>query len=183
MCTRTKYLTMSIDFRSTVEKSFAPVTAAHALRLLREDSDRFGSEVVIGNMTTALRFRLEPREGLFVSLLRLHDSGIPSRDLDDRMRDPINGFDVDDLIQLRAPQCAVSSKAPLDDEALQAALRGYAFFLSENGQDVLSGDFSVFSDLARCVAMRIRHSRREGYSLGPDSLRFLEAADLLEGSD
>lgn len=174
---------MSAILRSSVERAFALLGETYGLRLLRDRADSAGSEVVLGNSKAAVRIRLEPREGLFVSLLRLHNGLVPSRDLDDRMRDPFNGFDLDDLIQLRSPQLHIPSASPVTTAGLSESLDAYALFLQEHAGDVLSGDFGVFTALAQRVAGRIRAFESEGHSIGPDSKSFLAAAERIEGSE
>jgi len=168
------------EFQSSVERAFAPLAHVYGFRPLKYEADPNGYEVVLGNGTTALRVRLEPREGLFVSLLKPHDGIIPTRDLDDRMRDPINGFDVDDLIQARLPTFRVPSTQPLAGKSLTRTLEAYATFLMDNARDVLSGDFSVFAVLAQLVAERIRSLESKGHSIGPDSRAFLSAMSRIE---
>lgn len=90
-------------------------------------SDRFGEEGVIGNSATAIGLRYEPRESrVFASILRLIDDAVPRRDIDDRIKDPINGFDLLDLVQLRSPSLRVPEVSPGNTALLDAVLTDYA---------------------------------------------------------
>jgi hypothetical protein len=175
---------MNNSLQKAVEQAFAPLVSEFRLHTLRAAHDAFGDEIVIGNMLVAVQLRYEPREQrVFASLLRLRNGAIPSRDIEDRIRDPINGFDVQDLIALRAPSVQIPLVPPHQEAALTNALREFASFLMYHGRDVLSGDFSVFVDLARRVANRIREFALQGRTVAPESEAFLLAFNALERFD
>lgn len=77
--------------------------------------------------------------------------------VDERARDPDNGFDLIDLVRLRAPtEVTPDELRVLSNATLTDALTRYADWLLRHAADVLAGDFAVFEQLALVVEERRR---------------------------
>ena len=113
--------------------------------------DSYGSEVTYKNRTTGVKVSFEVRENeIFVYLIRLIDGEIP-----DYLDAPSRWFYLDNLVKLRSPTTNVPRKEGGDwftPDDVDRFLSVYAELLKEYGEDVLRGDFSVFSELERQVA-------------------------------
>jgi hypothetical protein len=78
------------------------------------------------------------------------------------VRDPIlistqtelNGYYLDDLLSIKQPGF-VPEQIPLDDKDIEQVLTDYSVMLHEHADDLLKGDFSIFSKLDKIVKARI----------------------------
>jgi hypothetical protein len=125
--------------------------SAYGFELAGTTRDRYGSEVTYKNQTTGVKVSFEVRENeIFVYLIRLIDGEIP-----DYLDAPSHWFYLDNLVKLRSPRTNVPRKEADDwftPEDVDHLLSVYAELLKEHGEDVLRGDFLVFSELERQVA-------------------------------
>jgi hypothetical protein len=125
--------------------------STYGFELAGTTRDRYGSEVTYKNPTTGVKVSFEVRENeIFVYLIRLIDGEIP-----DYLHAPSNWFYLDNLVKPRSPRTNVPRKEADDwftPEDVDNFLSVYAELLKEHGEDVLRGDFHVFSELERQVA-------------------------------
>jgi len=117
-------------------------------------------ELVYSNRTTGVVVSWEPRDlYVFVMLCRLVDGRCCH---DDRCIDPdteLNCFDLNDLVQVRAPGDVVRGHGlgldwPTPPGGLEGIIAGQVRNLRRHGQPIIDGDFSVFPDLDRIVKAR-----------------------------
>lgn len=146
----------------------------HSLRTVGKRKDLSGVQVTLANEAAALRVRWDSREErLFLSMFRLDRGNLPSVwDLDSRLRDPLNGFDVDDLTAARLPQLKVKQ----DGRSTQEVLALYQEALLSAAGEAFSGNYAIFADAARIVLRRIERLERDGLAVGPDAQAFRQAA-------
>jgi hypothetical protein len=125
--------------------------STYGFELAGNTRDNYGSEVTYKNRTTGVKVSYEVRENeIFVYLIRLINGEIP-----EYLDAPSCWFYLDNLVKLRSPATNVPRKKgsdwlTLDD--IDRILSAYADLLRKYGEDVLRGDFSVFSELERQVA-------------------------------
>jgi len=113
--------------------------------------DPFGTEIEYRNQTTSINIRFEPREyRVFVFFSQLVNNRSPE------YADAMNGFYLDDLIELRSPSPRVEQKfhEAFTPRKLERILWQYATALRQHATDILKGDFRVFTTLAQIVAKR-----------------------------
>ena len=150
------------------------------MRFIAAPTGREASRASLANSTTELRLEFEAREGLvYASLHRLDRGSIaPIRDMTERLRDPLNGFDAADLVKLRNPSIYASQEVNCDPSpsAMRGVLKRLAQSLEQTADDVLRGDFGIFEALTRIVIGRIAAERQRGAPLGPDAVAILSAA-------
>lgn len=117
--------------------------------------DVYQTKVVYQNETTATIISFEPREShVFVLLSRLIDGNIPPYPIFIKAETALNMFYLDDLINLRSPSWKIQQSDNITEQNLERILTEYAKALKTYGQDVLNGDFTVFSDLEEIVKKR-----------------------------
>lgn len=169
----------SESFVSLASDAMAGLAIDFQLSLTVARADESEAVASFENATTAILVRHDAYERrVFVSLHKKRGIGASaSPDINDRLRDPLNGFDVDDLIALRCPDRAVvQQNADLTSVTqLREVLTKYSGVLAEGARDVLAGNFEVFAQLADVVHDRIKRLEREGSTIGPDARAFLRA--------
>lgn len=125
--------------------------SAYGFELAGTTRDRFGSEETYKNQTTGVKVSFDVRENdISVYLIRLINGEIP-----DYLEAPSRWFYLDNLVKLRSPATNVPRKKGSDwltPDDIDRILSAYADLLRKYGEDVLRGDFSVFSELERQVA-------------------------------
>lgn len=175
---------MSYDLLKVTDQELATLRQEYDLGSGQYHADAYGEQVTYMNRWSAVRIRLEYRDArVFVSLFRLGEKPLPLHwDLDARERDPLNGFDLEDLIAIRSSANDVKQVdlGPISPAELRRTIQEYAVALRIHAGDVLRGDFSVFLDLARLVARRIDALKQKGHPLGPEIENFLNAYRKLE---
>lgn len=155
--------------------TFTVVIARYSLALTGSQEDDYGAQATLANSSAALRVRHELRDKrFFLTIHRLDRGPIASmRDMAERRRDPLNGFDVDDLISLRDAEHRIEQAGLPEHEILLQ----YADELPRVADGIFSGEFAVFNGLAQIVAKRIEQQEREGKAVGPDSRVFMKAVE------
>src|SRR5215207_3194684 len=100
------------DLARQVSEECRELIERYSLRIMAEREDPYGVQVTLENSAAALRIRWEWRERrLFLSIFRLDRGPVaPVWDLESRIRDPLNGFDVDDLIAATHPELTVEQE-------------------------------------------------------------------------
>lgn len=162
------------NLKQGLATAFSEAVTQLGIRELDEREDPYGAQVTLGNQLAAVRVRRDYLDNrFFVTIHRLDRGPIaPLRDMIERKRDPLNGFDLDDLIALRAPDHHVDQNQWSERETLSR----YAEALPLVAHDIFEGDYKAFDQLTRIVAGRIEQGMRDGQAVGPDSSAFLKAA-------
>lgn len=135
-------------------------------KVVATEWDPFGTEIEYRNQTTSINIRFEPREyRVFVFLSQLVNNRCPE------YADAMNGFYLDDLIELRSPSSRVKQKfqeaftpaSCFESRAagLERILWQYATALRQHAIDILTGDFRVFTTLAQIVAKRAEELQQQ----------------------
>lgn len=128
--------------------------------------DQFGADVTLQNATTVINLGFELREHhVFVMLYRLIDGNLPRyKSLMEFDNDFENRFDLDDLINIRAPSLTVEQslgRSPTRSD-VERILKQYAAILQHHASDVLNGEFQVFAELGRTKLERMKKYERQG---------------------
>jgi hypothetical protein len=99
-----------------------------------------GMWVVFTNPTTEVAVNFEFASGLWVSLTRLDGGG----------DDPVNGFALEHLLEVRAPDLG-EPVTPKDFEPaeIERALQNQANLLKRYAADILSGNFQIHPEVAK----------------------------------
>jgi hypothetical protein len=141
-------------------EEFASLAHQCNLAIWHSRSDAAAVEVFFVKPPTALKVGLEWRErALYVEFFRSSGKGSPPDVLQQDGR-----FSFDDLLLLRAPGVSIP-RLRFDDGAdvnsVRPVLSFYADALSVYAADVLNGDWTVYSKVAKLMEQRQRHWREE----------------------
>lgn len=124
--------------------------AAYGCELTSIEDDRYLVEITYKNQTTGIKVSFELRENqIFVYLIRLINGEIPAY-----LDAPSRWFYLDNLVKLRSPSTTLPRKEFgdwLTPDDIDDILTAYASALKKYGEDVLRGDFSVFTELAQQI--------------------------------
>ncbi len=142
---------MNKRFEKLCDDVFQFLIDEFGFKVVATERDPFGTEIEYRNQTTSITIRFEPREyRVFVFLSQLVNNRRPE------YADAMNGFYLDDLIELRSPSSRVEQKfqEAFAPRKLERILSQYATVLRQHVIDILKGDFRVFTTLAQIVAKR-----------------------------
>jgi hypothetical protein len=120
--------------------------------------DERGIDLLFCNQTTGIRASYEPNEGgIFVMLIRLVDGELPDYPVFIDEDTTLNYFDLQDLLSVRVP---LYEEDDFDigqtDIELENHLKILANNLRTKAEDILKGDFVIFSKLEKLVKERAR---------------------------
>src|SRR4051794_1229672 len=141
--------------RSSVER-----LDRHGLEFVDSAATAWRSSVFFRNHTTGVEFREEDRVAFVVRIGALQDGRMPSTPSPLEPRSIFAGYDIADLIEIRAPARFIAQPARAADASKwEADLAVWAeasvAALQDIAPDVLDGDFRVFTQLDDLI--RARH--------------------------
>lgn len=129
--------------------------------VVSEEENAYGVFITYLNKTTFVRISYEPREdGLFIFLSKLINGDVPEYPIFIDQDTEINGFYLDDLLSVRAPEEIKNFKERLSKEQryeISEMLVFYASMLEKHAVDILQGDFYIFPELELIVKQRMRN--------------------------
>lgn len=153
-------------FETLARETFRFLEDDYEFKLMQTTRDRYTLVMLYQNTTTGIQVEFEPREhraGLM--LYRLVDGQLPKyRDVWDLDSDMTNRFDLDTLIEFKAPWLLTARKAQrttLSDYDMQSSLVETATALRQYGEGILRGIFTDFADLGRLKQERLRKVQTE----------------------
>lgn len=131
--------------------------------VVTEEENAYGVFITYLNKTTSVRISYEQREGgLFLFVSKLINGDIPEYPIVITQDSEINGFYLDDILSIRAPEEIKKFHEMLSkgsQSELAAELFFYASMLKKHAKDILLGNFYIFSELELIVKRRIANSR------------------------
>lgn len=159
-----KLTTLYDRFEALTQEAFGFLENDYGFKLLKTMRDRYSVTMLYQNLTTGIEIEFEPRENkIWLMLYRLISGQLPkypnALDIDN---DLTNRFDLDSLIELKAPGFLARHEGQhnlLSESGLQWAVVEAATALSRYGEGVLTGDFSDFIELGRLKQERLRKMR------------------------
>lgn len=143
-----------------IEHSMQPLLDQYALYVSAHESRPGYGMKRFENETTALQVAVDWREFRpFLSVSRIGGENAPAMVVDRQVSRPgRDSFDLDDLLILRkADPTPVGKLLPNRElEPVRGLLAEYVAAIEAHASDVLRGDFSIFVELERVVAERMR---------------------------
>jgi len=149
----------SQNFFVACEQAFANLFKEYHLSNASNRDDNYVWEWTVKNLTTGIRVVYEIRDGyLFIQICRLVNGEVKSSIGEIWPDTTIDCFDFEDLLSLRKPnhQHLYSILSESLEKNLTLMLKQYAGSLEIYAEDILLGDFAIFSDLERIVKERAR---------------------------
>jgi len=145
---------MKNEFVDKIRESFLYLETKYNFKPIKSEKDPFGVYVLYKNSTTAVNIRYEWREKkLFILLIRLIDGQIPEYPHFIKPDTELNQFYFDDVITLVLDRPL--KKNEMDSEMdFEKSIKFYSKALEKYGRKILSGDFSMFSELDKIVKKR-----------------------------
>ncbi len=143
---------------SLLRKEFSFLIDDFSFREESLELDNWGIRLVYCNSTTGVRISYEPREGgIFVMLIRLVDGQLPDYPIIIDEDTVLNYFDLQDLLSVRIP-CFKENNLEIEktNSELENYIKQIAKDLRTQAEDVLKGDFLIFSELEGIVKERAR---------------------------
>lgn len=137
-------------------EEFASLAHQCTLAIWHSRSDAASVEVFFVKPPTTLKVGLEWRErALYVEFFRSSGKGLPPDVLQQEGR-----FSFDDLLLLRAPDVNIPQLRfddGVDVKSVRSLLIFYANALSVYASDVINGDWTVYTEVAKLMEQRQRH--------------------------
>ena len=131
------------QFEESCKRSFQFLMDEYGCQIVKSGKHAAGAAMTYANSTTGVKVSLEPRENaIFVYLIQLRDGKIPAY-----LDAPDGWVYLDAVLSLKNPNLKVRQKAFgdwLKPKDIDAVLAHYANALRTYGQEVLSGDFTIF---------------------------------------
>jgi hypothetical protein len=140
------------------KKAFSFLIDDFGFREKSLELDNSGIRLVFCNSTTGVRISYEPREGgIFVMLIRLVDGKQPDYPIFIDEDTVLNYFDLQDLLSVRIP-CFKENNFEIGktNSELENYIKQIAKNLRTQAEDILKGDFLIFSELEIIVKERAR---------------------------
>lgn len=153
-------------FEQLCAKHFKFLIERYGFKKLKPDKDAYGCRVTYIGKTTGVKVSYEYKDGgLFVLLARLINGKMPPYPVFVKPDSVLNQFYLEDIVAVKHPSFQL--KQNFDDivnptlEELESSLSNYAEALQIYGQDILKGDFSIFSKLEERVKKRAEGLRKQ----------------------
>lgn len=153
---------MTTSLLAAINKAMQPLTQKFGMRIISESDSSSWSEVAYVNSTTGLKVAVDWSEFRpFISICELVDGKFPPEPTSIARAKYLKSFDIDDILLIRATDSSPVGKmlGTKSDQAVECLLREYANGLDEYASDVLSGDFTIFSELTIIVKARFEENR------------------------
>lgn len=144
-------------FRDHCAKAFCFLVGEYGCTPAPDALSEYRSAQIWLNRTTAVSVSLElTYPGLFVKLSRLREGRIPETPINVEAEPVLHAFDLDDLVDLRAPHEVVRYDfADLwKPDRLAELVYLKALLTRKHAADILRGDFNVFPILEKVVRDR-----------------------------
>ncbi|MGH7653539.1 MAG: hypothetical protein ACREN6_02645 [Gemmatimonadaceae bacterium] len=142
---------MTTSLVSTINHAMEPLTKRFGLLVREESESAMTAEVLYANDVTAMRVTIEWLEYRpFVTLYQLEGGHLPLKTaVALAMHEKVKAFDADILLKLRMEGASPVGKmfSAWNPDAALSLLSEYAVALGQHADDVLSGDFEIFSTL------------------------------------
>jgi hypothetical protein len=151
-------------FEGHAREAFRFLEDDYGFKLVHTNRNRYSSVILYQNATTGVEIEFEPRENrIWVMLYRLVNGKLPEyQSVQELDRDATNRFDLDSLIELKAPSLLAEREArrlTVREHDVEPAVAQRAAELHLFGGGILRGDFALFADLGRLKQERIRKAR------------------------
>ena len=145
-------------YLSLFRKAFSFLIDDFGFREKSLELDNLGIRLVFCNSTTGVRISYEPSEGdIFVMLIRLVDGKQPDYPIFIDEDTVLHYFDLQDLLSVRIPCLKEKNlKIGKTNSELENYIKQIAKSLRTQAEDILRGDFLIFSKLERIVKERAR---------------------------
>ncbi len=152
------------DFIKRCESKFSFLSDKYGFEVEKNQQDRWERKWVqefrLKNNTTGVRVIFERRDfRFFIFLCRLIEGDFAKDSSKITMDAILNEYDLDDLLSIRAPDLIWPphpSNLIGSAELIDKMLSHEADCLNKYAQDILQGDFSIFSKLEKIVKQRAR---------------------------
>ena len=143
---------------SLLRKAFSFLIDDFSFREKSLELDNWGVRLVYCNSTTGVRISYEPREGgIFVMLIRLVDGKQPDYPIFIDEDTVLHYFDLQDLLSVRIPCFKENNlEIGITNSEIENYIQQIAQNLRTKAEDILKGDFLIFSELERIVKERAR---------------------------
>jgi hypothetical protein len=145
-------------YLSLFRKAFSFLIDDFGFREKSLELDNLGIRLLFCNSTTGVRISYEPCEGdIFVMLIRLVDGKQPDYPIFIDEDTVLHYFDLQDLLSVRIP-CFKENNFKIGkmNSELENYIKQIAKNLRTQAEDILKGDFTIFSKLERIVKERAR---------------------------
>ncbi len=148
-------------FETLAREAFRFLEDDYEFKLMQTTRDRYTLVMLYQNTTTGIKVEFEPREDkIWLMLYRLVNGQLPKyKNVLDLDSDMTNRFDLDTLIEFKAPWLLAARKAQrtaLSEYDMQSSLVETATALRQYGEGILNGNFTDFADLGRLKQERLR---------------------------
>jgi hypothetical protein len=135
---------------------------AYGFKLEDIKETEYRDQITYKSETTGIKISLEIRDNqIFVYLIRLINGSIPAY-----LDAPSRWFYLDNIVKFRSPSATLPRKGfgdLLTADDIDYILSEYALALKEYGEDVLRGNFSIFTELARLINRPKRSSNEQEF--------------------
>jgi len=139
------------NFEKICKKEFFFLVEEYDFKLKNIKTENFEYNIIYKSERVGITVKLERRENcVFILLHRLLNGKIPDYPIFIKRDTGINTFYFDDLLSLRYPDFHINKP-----DNLEKKLKKSAYLLSKYADDVLKGDFTIFSDLEKIVKGRV----------------------------
>jgi hypothetical protein len=147
-------------FDDLCSKYFSYLSSEYGLERIAAEKNSLACSVTFSNNRIGVQISFEMKDGgIFVMLIRLVDGKLPPYEIFIKPGTVVNHFDLEDIVDLEDPEAALEQKYADDSDPtiqeLEDNLHRYAEALHKYGNDILSGDFSIFPELEEIVKRRI----------------------------
>jgi hypothetical protein len=149
-----------------IKKCFSFLLVEFGFKLISDQVSRYGVTVLYQSRTAGVEVCYQPHEngGILVDLIRLIDGEVPSYPDSFEDDSTLHTFDFRDLLYLRKNRLEQNIREKLEKN-IPFSEEEAAHLLKKYCNDILTGDFSIFSRLEDIVKQRAK-SLAEKYPTG-----------------
>ena len=153
------------DFDIIAQEQFKLLKSEYDFRLVKCEKENWGYELIYLNDTTGIKITYEYREAyVFIMLYQLKDGELRENPRNVDANTTLYGYGLDDLISLRNPDALIKPAYEYGEESeyydiengMSLYVSAFAGNLKEYAKDILTGDFTVFSELDKIVKERMK---------------------------
>ncbi len=139
-------------FFDVCKKKFAPVIKKFNFKISKQIDEDWGYKLFLQNRTTGIELYYEFRDMMvFLKLYQLINGSIQIQKGEIRPETILNGFDINDLLDIRSPSSKIPSQETIDglDKIIKKIASGKKVKLDEYPQEIKDGDLSIDNILSK----------------------------------